>query len=45
MHSLMPQKVMLLLPQNLLAVRCGDVNSRSICTLGVSSDKDEVVVL
>jgi hypothetical protein len=45
MHSLMPQKVVLLLPQNLLAARHGDVNSRSICILGVSSNEDKVAVL
>ena len=43
--GLMPPKVVLLLPQDPLAARRGDVDGGSMGTLGVSSDEDEVAVV
>jgi hypothetical protein len=43
--GVMPPKVVLLPPQNPLAARHGDVEGRSLCILGMSSDKVEVAVL
>lgn len=43
--GLMPPKVVLLLPQDPLAARRGDVDGGSMGTLGVSSDEDEVAMV